>query len=182
MASVYTGANGALYLLEPTNAGAGSISNPNIDWSDMERAALVTSWDFTSTTDVLDITALGDTDRTHVDGLRTLTGSMSIIYDYAQRQASTILNKVIHARQGRGGLAKEQIGGTGAEDNSRLVLRVALSKINNLDGLPDTQNNTVRYMQMRIIISSVAMSSQIGTVSTVQASWQSNGAPEIVNW
>ena len=181
MASVYTGANGALYLLEPGSAGSGAVNKP-INWSDMERAALVTSWDFTTTTDVLDITPLGDTDRTHVDGLRTLTGSMSIIYDYEQNEASKVLNKVIKAREGRGGLAKEQIGGVSEDTNSRFVLRLALSKVTNLDELPDNLNSKVRYMQVRVMFTSVSMSSTVGSISTVEASWQSNGAPETVRW
>ena len=106
MTSVYTGTNGALYLFDPPVGE----DFKNKEWKKLDRAALVTYWSFATQTEVVDITPLGDTDRTHVDGLRTLTGSCTIIYDYAQNEAGKILEKVIRPRKGRGGLAEEQIG------------------------------------------------------------------------
>ena len=180
MTSVYTGTNGALYLLDPPVG----TTDKSIKWKDMDRAAMVTSWTFQTITDVVDITPLGDTDRTNVDGLRTLSGSCSIIYDYANNEAAKILEKVIRPRQGRGGLAQEQIGGfeSATEDNARFVLRLALSKLSNIDNIDRDQNDTVRFMQMRVLFTSVAMASTVGSVSQVEAQWQSNGAPEIVKW
>ena len=188
MASVYTGANAALYLWDPPTDAKGDPApiqgggNNFKDWSSLERAALVQTWSFTSTSEVLDITPLGDTDRTHVDGPRTLTGSMTIIYDYAETQASKVLNKIIRARKGRGGLAKEQIGGfrSATEDNGRLVLRLALSKVNDFDNLDNSENDSVKFIQMRIMLTSVTMTAAVGAITTVEAQWQANGAPEYI--
>ena len=163
MTSVYTGANAALYLWDPptdTDGNPAPIPGGGDgfgDWSRLDRAALVQTWSFTSPSEVLDITPLGDTDRTHVDGPRTLTGSMTIIYDYSAREASKVLNKIIRAREGRGGLAKEQIGGFRevTDANGRLVLRLALSKLNNVDNIPDSENDTVKFIQMRVMLESV---------------------------
>ena len=163
MTSVYTGANAALYLWDPptdTDGNPAPIPGGGDgfgDWSRLDRAALVQTWSFTSTSEVLDITPLGDTDRTHGDGPRTLTGSMTIIYDYSAREASKVLNKIIRAREGRGGLAKEQIGGFRevTDANGRLVLRLALSKLNNVDNIPDSENDTVKFIQMRVMLESV---------------------------
>lgn len=188
MASVYTGANAALYLWDPPTdtdgnpapiQGGGDGFN---DWSKLDRAALVQSWSFTSTSEILDITPLGDTDRTHVDGPRTITGSMSFIYDYAENAASKVLNKIIRARQGGAGIAKEQIGGwkSATEDNGRLVLRLALSKLTNIDNIKNEENSTVKYIQFRITITSVTMAAAVGSITTVEANWQSNGAPEYI--
>ena len=180
MTAVYTGTNGALYLLDPpVNQTVDSIK-----WKDMDRAAMVTSWSFQTQTEVVDITPLGDTDRTHVDGLRTLTGNCTIIYDYAANEAGKILEKVIRPRKGRSGLAEEQIGGfqSGGEDNARFVLRLALSKLTNIDNIDRDQNDTVRWMQMRVMFTQVAMASTVGTVTQVDAQWQANGAPEFVKW
>lgn len=186
MTSVYTGANAALYLWDPPTDVDGNPApiqgggDGFLDWSKLDRAALVQTWSFTSTSEVLDITPLGDTDRTHVDGPRTLTGSMTIIYDYSAREASKVLNKIIRAREGRGGLAKEQIGGfrevTNA--NGRLVLRLALSKLTNVDNIPNSENDTVKFIQMRVMLTSVTMTAAVGAITTVEAQWQSNGAPE----
>ena len=107
---------------------------------------------------------------------------MTIIYDYSQKEASKILNKIIRERAGRGGLAKEQIGGFKevTQDNGRLVLRLALSKLTNIDKIPDEENDTVKYIQMRVMITSVTMTAAVGAVTTVEAQWQSNGAPEYI--
>lgn len=188
MTSVYTGANAALYLWDPpTDTDGNPAPVPGggdgfLDWSKLDRAALVTAWSFTSSSEVLDITPLGDTDRTHVDGPRTLTGSMTIIYDYTAKEASKVLNKIIRAREGRGGLAKEQIGGFRevTDDNGRLVLRLALSKLTNIDSIPNDENDTVKYIQMRVMLTSVTMSAAVGAITTVEAQWQSNGAPEYI--
>ena len=186
MTSVYTGANAALYLWDPpTDTDGNPAPEPGggfQDWSKLDRAALVQTWSFTSTSEVLDITPLGDTDRTHVDGPRTLTGSMTIIYDYSAREASKVLNKIIRAREGRGGLAKEQIGGFRevTDANGRLVLRLALSKLTNVDSIPNSENDTVKYIQMRVMLTSVTMTAAVGAVTTVEAQWQSNGAPEYI--
>lgn len=184
MTSVYTGANAALYLWDPPTDKDGDPApiegggDGFVDWSKLDRAALVQSWTFTSTSEVIDITPLGDTDRTHVDGPRTLTGSMSIIYDYAENAASKVLNKLIRAQKGRAGLAKEQIGGfkKSSEQNGRLVLRLALSKLTDIDNT--TENQTVKFIQMRIMLTSVTVSAAIGSITTVEAQWQANGAPE----
>ena len=80
MTSVYTGANAALYLWDPpTDTDGDPAPTPGggegfLNWSKLDRAALVQSWTFTSTSEVIDITPLGDTDRTHVDGPRVLSG------------------------------------------------------------------------------------------------------------
>ena len=80
MTSVYTGANAALYLWDPpTDTEGNPAPEPGggdgfQNWSKLDRAALVTNWAFTSTSEVLDITPLGDTDRTHVDGHEPLRG------------------------------------------------------------------------------------------------------------
>ena len=177
MTAIYR-TNGALYLLDPP-VGQTSIHPVK----EMDRAAMVTSWSFQTQTEVIDITPLGDTDRTHVDGLRSLTGNCTIIYDYGQN-GGKILEKVIHPRKGRAGLAEEQIGGfqSGGEDNARFVLRLALSKLTNIDNIDRDQNDTVRWMQMRVMFTQVAMASTVGTVTQVDAQWQANGAPEFVKW
>ena len=188
MTSVYTGANAALYLWDPpTDVNGDPAPTPGGgdnfgDWSKLERAALVQSWTFTSTSEVIDITPLGDTDRTHVDGPRVLTGSMSFIYDYAENAASKDLNKIIRERKGRGGFAKEQIGGfrSATDQNGRLVLRLALSKVVNFDELDNKENSTVKYIQMRIMLTSVTMTAAVGAITTVEAQWQANGAPEYI--
>lgn len=188
MTSVYTGANAALYLWDPPTDSKGDPApikgdgDGFKDWSSLDRAALVQTWSFNSTSEVIDITPLGDTDRTHIDGPRTLTGSMTIIYDYAENQASKVLNKIIRQRKGRAGLAKEQIGGFRSEnkDNGRLVLRLALSKVNDFDNLDKSEDDSVKFIQMRIMLTSVAMTAAVGAITTVEAQWQSNGAPEYI--
>ena len=66
------------------------------------QAAKVQNWTYTSNQELLDVTALGDTDRRQDYGLRNGTGSCRIFYYRASASdkgdASTLLNKVIKRR------------------------------------------------------------------------------------
>ena len=61
----YSGLEGSLWALDGT------------EWL---KVAAVKSWGFSQSQAVLETTTLGDTDRTIVDGVRSLSGSCSLHY------------------------------------------------------------------------------------------------------
>jgi hypothetical protein len=54
----------------------------------------VRDWSITVTKDALEDTAIGDYDRTYVQGLRGTTGSATVLYDPANVDAVTFLNSI----------------------------------------------------------------------------------------
>ena len=64
-------------------------------------AAKVESWSLSATQATLETTSLGDTDRTLIGGLRSVSGSCSIAY-YSDisgsNEATTLLNKILKQR------------------------------------------------------------------------------------
>jgi len=56
----------------------------------------VRDWSITVTKDALEDTALGEYDRTYVQGLRGTTGSATVLYDPANAQASVFLNSIFN--------------------------------------------------------------------------------------
>ena len=78
----YTGSDGQL-LLAPRDAmpdSDGILRNPTTDAVVEQTIAKVRSWTFTSSTATLDVTSLGDTDRTFREGIRSASGNAQVFY------------------------------------------------------------------------------------------------------
>ena len=77
----YTGSDGQLLLAprESTPDSSGVLRDD--DGNSVEQViAKVTRWTFTSSTATLDVTSLGDTDRTFREGIRSASGNAQIFY------------------------------------------------------------------------------------------------------
>ncbi len=84
----YSGQDGKLYI-------DGSAS----------EAAKVVSWSFSASQSTLDTTSLSDTDRTLIEGIRSISGSCQIYYHSdasSSGDATTLIGKVIKARSAAG--------------------------------------------------------------------------------
>ena len=91
----YTGSDGQL-LLAPRDAvpdSDGILRNPGTDQAVEQVIAKVRSWTFTSSTATLDVTSLGDTDRTFREGIRSASGNAQVFYytSNTQTNLSTLL-------------------------------------------------------------------------------------------
>jgi hypothetical protein len=127
------------------------------------KAANVQSWSFQTSQAVLDTTCLEDTDRTLVEGVRSLSGSCRLFYYQATAgsggDVSKLLSKCMKAGSGEG-------DGTAASSTSaKLKLQVA-------DG-----SSAGRYIEMFCYLTSISMTMAVGEVLSADVSFEANGAP-----
>ena len=145
MAGFYSGRDGALYIGTETT-----------------RAAKVQNWSFSSSQAVLETTAMGDTDRTIVDGVRSYSGSARLFYytTSGSSNVKAILENSIKRSSG-------STGGDGVQTASdEIKLKLAW-----LDGA------TPRFISFVVYVTSLSMGASMGEVSSVDISWEANGAP-----
>lgn len=127
------------------------------------KAAKVQSWSFSSSQEVLQTSSLGDTDKTSIVGMRSLSGQCRLFY-YQDSPGSggdvtKLLNKCMKAGSGEG-------NGIAADSTSaKLKLRVA-------DG-----SSGGRYIEFFCWLTSISMSMAIGEVFSADVSFEANGAP-----
>ena len=130
-------------------------------------AAKVASWSFTSSQSVLETTTLGDTDRTAVYGVRSLSGSCRLYYykftsgATTQNDCAKLIEKIVKASSGTA-------AGDGENDASDSVtLRLFI----------DDGTSGGKFIDIPALITSVNMSMNVGEVLAAQISFESNGAP-----
>jgi len=126
------------------------------------KAAKVQNWSFSSSQAVLETTSMGDTDRTIVDGIRSYSGSARLFY-YTTSGGSNVEAILKNSIQRSSGTA----GGDGVQDASdQIKLKLAW-----LDG------STPRFITFFTYITGVTMGASMGEVSSVDITWEANGAP-----
>ncbi len=145
MAGFYSGRDGALYIGTSTT-----------------KAAKVQNWTFSSNQAVLETTAMGDTDRTIVDGIRSYSGSARLFY-YTTSGDSNVKDILQNSIKRSSGTA----GGDGVQTASdQIKLKLAW-----LDG------STPRFITFFTYVTGVTMGASMGEVSSVDITWEANGAP-----
>ena len=147
MANYYSGQHGSLYI-------------------DGSKAAAVVSWSLNASMSPLSTTTLEDTDQTFVNGLRTSTGSCSLLYyqDGNNNSARDLVEKLV----------KERTVGTTAGVAAQAE-NVSLKLYIN-DGTTAGKSVTVDAL-----ITNAAMQMAVGAVLSAQVSFQVNGAPTSVD-
>ena len=145
MAGFYSGRDGALYIGTSTT-----------------KAAKVQNWSLSSTQAVLETTAMGDTDRTIVDGIRSYSGSARLFY-YTTSGGSNVKDILENSIQRSSGTA----GGDGSQSASdQIKLKLAW-----LDG------SSPRFITFFVYVTGLTMGASMGEVSSVDITWEANGAP-----
>ena len=148
MASFYSGSAGELQL-----AGA-----------DPKKIGKVRDWQFTSSVNMLQTTTLGDTDGTVTNGVRTQSGSFTLYYYDEPDDTSTIYASTVIGRLLKAATDYSTDPGVAAENES-FVLRL---KVN--------AGSTGKWVQGKILLSSVAMTMAVGEVLAAQCAFTVNGA------
>ncbi len=116
------------------------------------------SWSFSQSMSILEITAMGDTDRTIKPGVRSYSGSARAYYYTPGATTSPNVTSLLTAA----------IKDSGTESTKvTLVLR--------LEEAADGTN--ARNIEFQAYITSVSMSSSVGEISSVDFSWEADGAP-----
>ena len=139
MAKYFSGKDGKLY-----------IGGTNV--------AQLQNWSFSQSMSVLEITAMGDTDRTLKPGVRSYSGSARAYYYTPGATTSPNVTSLLTAA----------IKDSGTESTKvTLVLR-----------LEEAAGGTnARNIEFQVYITSVSMSSSVGEISSVDFSWEADGAP-----
>ena len=149
MAGFYSGKDGALYIGTSTT-----------------KAAKVQSWSFSSNQAVLETTAMGDTDRTIVDGIRSYSGSARLFYYTTSggSNVSALLTEAIKRSNASGGTTTDPSDG-GQDRSSSIKLKLAWI------------DSPSRFITFWVFITGITMGASMGEVSSVDITWEANGAP-----
>ncbi len=108
---------------------------------------------------VLEITAMGDTDRTLKPGVRSYSGSARAYYYTSSATAAPNVTDLLSAA----------IKGSGTEsDKVTLICR--------LEETAGSSSNA-RQLTFSAYITGVSMSSSVGEISSVDFTWEADGAP-----
>ena len=164
MSGYYSGKDGKLLLSKTDTTGSATFAE--------ETIGQVQSWSFSQTMSVLEATAMGDTDRVLKSGVRSYSGSCRAFYYTSSDTTGPNVAKLL----------KESIkvGASGAgdatnEESGELKLRLRLEEGSNGTGARD--------IVFSILITGVTMSSAVGEISSVDFTFEANGAPiELTNF
>ena len=140
MAKYFSGKDGKLY-----------VGNVNV--------AQLQNWSFSQSMSVLEITAMGDTDRTLKPGVRSYSGSARAYYYTATAAGAPNVTDLLTAA----------IKGSGTESD-KVTLKLRLEETSGSD-------TNARDIEFGAYVTSVSMSSSVGEISSVDFSWEADGAP-----
>jgi len=150
MANLYSGKDGKLYF--DGSSGA---------------SAKVKNWSFTASQAILETVSLGDTDRTIIPGIKSVTGSCSIYYYQTSPGsgspaggASQFFSKFVKVGSNAG-------GDPVTADVNAVRLRLAI----------DDTSTDMRYLEVVAYITSFTMTCSVGEVVSADISFEANGAP-----
>ena len=146
--SYFSGQHGSLYI-------------------DSVKAAAVTSWSFNTSMSPLSTTTLEDTDNTIISGLRTTTGSCTLLYYQAgnsKNSARDLVEKLIKERT------------TGSVDGIAAETQTVTLKLFINDG-----TTAGKFITVEALLTSAAMSMAVGEVLSADVAFQVNGAPVSVD-
>ena len=149
MAKFFSGKDGSLKVKTGSNT--------------LTEIAKLQSWDFSMSMAVIESTSMGDTDRILHQGIRSYSGSARAYY-YMEGAAGSSSNvkTILEAAIKEAGVGSDQ----GAESD-QLTIEMRLE-----DG--STGDRTIQF---NCRITSIGMSSSVGEVSSVDFSWEADGAP-----
>lgn len=139
-----------------------------------KEVARLQNWSFSMSMAVIESTSMGDTDRVLHNGLRSYSGSARAFYyndvvggtatDGTKSGLSEILTAAI--KTGNDAFSATTPGDGETTESSKVKLQCVL-----VDG------TTSRVIEFGAWITSVGMSSSVGEVSSVDFSWEADGAP-----
>ena len=140
MAKYFSGKDGKLY-----------VGGTNV--------AQLQNWSFSQSMSVLEITAMGDTDRTLKPGVRSYSGSARAYYYTPGPTEAPNVSALLTAA----------IKNSGTESD-KVTLKLRLEETSGSD-------TNARDIEFGAYVTSVSMNSSVGEISSVDFSWEADGAP-----
>ena len=161
----YTGSDGQLLLAprESTPDSSGVLRDD--DGNSVEQViAKVTRWTFTSSTATLDVTCLGDTDRTFREGIRSASGNAQIFYYTNSSSSLTNLSALLEYQLGD----RDAVGQGFLSDDEpeKFSLKFLMGR--------GTENPY--YLIGRCAITSFQLTMGVGEVASANIAFDINGA------
>ena len=161
----YTGSDGQLLLAprESTPDSSGVLRDD--DGNSVEQViAKVTRWTFTSSTATLDVTSLGDTDRTFREGIRSASGNAQIFYYTNSSSSLTNLSALLEYQLGD----RDAVGQGFLSDDEpeKFSLKFLVGR--------GTQNPY--YLIGRCAITSFQLTMGVGEIASANIAFDINGA------
>ena len=157
MSKFYSGQDGKLFV---------ESENGTINTGD--EIAKVRSWSFTINTSVLETVSLGDFDRTIIPGITSTTGSCSIYY-YAETTT-----------------ASRNANGPNKYLSDRIIQKILPRSSSNSDVPSSEERPKVKfrlqvdsnhYIEMKAVITSLAMTNSVGEIMAADISFEADGIP-----
>ena len=121
------------------------------------------SWSFSQSMSVLEITAMGDTDRTLKPGVRSYSGSARAYYYTSTSSGVPNVTDLLTAAIK-----------TDSSESDQVTLKLRLEETADSD-------TDARDIIFKAYITSVSMSSSVGEISSVDFNWEADGAPTTDN-
>ena len=161
----YTGSDGQLLLAprESTPDSSGVLRDD--DGNSVEQVvAKVSRWTFTSSTATLDVTCLGDTDRTFREGIRSASGNAQIFYYTNSSSSLTNLSALLEYQLGD----RDAVGQGFLSDDEpeKFSLKFLMGR--------GTENPY--YLIGRCAITSFQLTMGVGEVASANIAFDINGA------
>lgn len=148
-----------------------------------EYVAKVRNWSFSQSMAVLETTALGDTDRTIIDGVRSLSGSCSLMYysddDDLSRSYSLddFLRRIMKPYKPLVGT--EDPGGKDLGTTFRsgkCGLKFQADRNRSGFGNPSGEGDEERYLWMQAYITNITMTMSVGEILSADVTFEADGA------
>ena len=158
MSGYYSGKDGKLLLSKTDTTGSAVFAE--------ETIGQVQSWSFSQTMSVLEATAMGDTDRVLKSGVRSYSGSCRAFYYTPSSTGAPNVGKLLEESIKVG---TDGAGDATNEESGELKLRLRLEE--------GSGSTNARDIVFSILITGVTMSSSVGEISSVDFTWEANGAP-----
>jgi len=164
MSAYYSGTDGWMYVQEGE-----ADQDETGSFLPGDKAAAVTDWSIQSSMAPIETTTLGQTDTVFTHGLRTTTGSCTLLYYKQSNQsnkAGLLINRLMKQRDI--GLDPDMVGH--AEKPDKVAFKL---------GLTD-QIGEDRFIYFRAYLTSVSTAMSVGEIMSVSAQFRVIGAPNRV--
>ena len=158
--SYFSGRNGKLSIKD-ADAGDGSY----------REIGRMRDWTISATTETIDTTCLSDLDRTILPGLRSYSGSGTLLYyNVGNNSRSDIFNITLDTfKAGNSGYTNAEFGNTAGQPET-VKFRLALDN----RGGPGNS----RIIEMFAVVTSFNMTCSVGEVVSADIAWTGHGAPD----
>ena len=163
--SFFTGSDGQL-ILAPRDAVPDSNGIlKDASGNTVEKViAKVKSWTFTSSTATLDVTSLGDTDRTFREGIRSASGNADIFYYTHTTDSGTNVTELIEYQLGE--RTDTEAGYASDDEPEKFTIKFLMAR--------GTQNPY--YLIGRCAITSMSIRMAVGEIARASIAFDINGA------